>query len=159
MKTYSNILFQGKLGNCLKRDNGEHDSIRREVETVDDPFVVKLSLGIRYPLSRPFVVELNLCCLEWHDILCRGVEIAGGPFVVKLSLDLDIIHCEVEIQVLYVVGGHDSLRREVETVDDPFIVKFSFELDIFRREVEIYSRANCVVEFNILRREVEIDSD
>ncbi|KAE8663080.1 hypothetical protein F3Y22_tig00113123pilonHSYRG00255 [Hibiscus syriacus] len=189
MKTDLNILFQGKLGNCLKRDNGEHDSIRREVKTVDDPFVVKLSLGIGYPSSRPFavklsmcylesnilrceveigseigklfvdnqssiryevelvcpfVVELNLCCLEWHDILRRGVEITGGPFVVKLSLDLDILRCEVEIQVLYVAGRHDSLRCEVETVDDPFIVKFGFELDIFRREVEIYSRANCV---------------
>ncbi|KAE8657832.1 hypothetical protein F3Y22_tig00116980pilonHSYRG00038 [Hibiscus syriacus] len=189
MKTYSNILFQGKLGSCLKRDNGEHDSLRREVETVYDPFVVKLSLGIGYPSShsfamklslcclesnilryeveigseigklfvdnqsfircevelvRPFVVELNLCCLEWHDILRRGVEIADGLFVVKLSLDLDILRCEVEIQVLYVAGGHNSLRREVKTVDNPFIVKFDFELDIFRREVEIYPQANCV---------------
>ncbi|KAE8689265.1 hypothetical protein F3Y22_tig00110940pilonHSYRG00241 [Hibiscus syriacus] len=52
---------------------------------------------------RPFVVKLNLCCLEWHDILHRGVEIADGHFVVKLSLDLNILRREVEIQVWHLM--------------------------------------------------------
>ncbi|KAE8663647.1 putative cinnamyl alcohol dehydrogenase 9 [Hibiscus syriacus] len=141
-----------ELGNCLL--------------TTSRPFAVKLNLcclesnilrcevEIGFETGKPLrrevkpqngmissVVELK----SWmcgYDILRRGVEIVDGPFVVELSLDLNILHREVEIQLLYVAGGYDSLHREVKTVDDPFIVKFDFELDILRYEVEIYSRAN-----------------
>ncbi|KAE8688896.1 Detected protein of unknown function [Hibiscus syriacus] len=54
-------------------------------------------------------------------------------------------------------GGHDSLRREVETVDGPFVVKLSLELDIL--VVKFKSKYLCCFEANILRREVEIDSE
>ncbi|KAE8671974.1 hypothetical protein F3Y22_tig00111877pilonHSYRG00265 [Hibiscus syriacus] len=85
------------------------------ISTLEPPFRCLLTT------NRPFVVKLNLCCLECHDILLRGVEIADGPFVVKLSLDLNILRREVEIQVLYVAGGHNSLRREVGTVETPLL--------------------------------------
>ncbi|KAE8684411.1 Endoglucanase 9 [Hibiscus syriacus] len=139
VKLKSNRPFVVKLSLCCLESNILHYDLKLALK-LGNPFVVKLSLKWHDILHRGVeIVDV------WYDILRRGVKITDGPFVVKLSLDLNIIRREVEIQVLYVLGGHDSLCREVETVDDPFVVKFGFELDILRCEVEIYSRANYVV--------------
>ncbi|KAE8700775.1 hypothetical protein F3Y22_tig00110556pilonHSYRG00727 [Hibiscus syriacus] len=126
-------------------------------------FAVKMKLTLNeilLTISRPFVVKLNLCCLESnilrceHDILRRGVEIGSGigklfvdnqpslrfsrPFAVKLSLcclGSNILRCEVEI-------GPET-RKLLLTTSRPFVVKLNL----------------CCLEFNILRCEVEIGSE
>ncbi|KAE8682355.1 hypothetical protein F3Y22_tig00111253pilonHSYRG00039 [Hibiscus syriacus] len=110
-----------------------YDILHREVEIVDDSFVVKLNFEL--------------------DILRREVEIVDGSFVVKLSFELDILCLDFFIGCFVVKlkskgciasCGHDFLHREVEIVDGSFVVKFSFELDIIRREVEIQGLHYCL---------------
>ncbi|KAE8681473.1 hypothetical protein F3Y22_tig00111330pilonHSYRG01016 [Hibiscus syriacus] len=98
-------------------------SLRREVELVLP--------GVQYPSFGPFVVKLNLYCLESNILRCEveiGSEIGkcllttSGPFVVKLNLrclESNILRCEVEIdseiEKLF-IDNQRSLRREVELV-------------------------------------------
>ncbi|KAE8681227.1 hypothetical protein F3Y22_tig00111338pilonHSYRG00409 [Hibiscus syriacus] len=130
---------------------GGHGILRREVEIVDGPFVVKLSLELDI-LRREIEIQFKDEC---HDIFHREVEIVDDPFVGKLSLELDILHLEI--------------------VDGPFVVKLSLELDILHRKVEIQSndewhdilrrelksnlRMDVTGGHDILRREVEIVDD
>ncbi|KAE8690619.1 Ferredoxin-1 [Hibiscus syriacus] len=141
----------------------EHDIIRREVEIVDGPFFVKLSMEL--------------------DILRREVEIQSKvkpwswiSFVVKLKSNLKSI---LEMDVAYV---YDSLHREVETVSGSFVVKLSllklalklgspFVMklspewhDILHRRVEIMDVVEIQVSYVVgghdsLRREVETMDD
>ncbi|KAE8665030.1 hypothetical protein F3Y22_tig00112699pilonHSYRG00063 [Hibiscus syriacus] len=155
----------------------EHNILCREVEIVDGPFVIKLSLEL--------------------DVIRREVEIqfetASGPFVVKLSLDLNIIRREVEIQACVVLSPisfvvklklalklgnclltanrpfavklrlccleSNILRCELNLamkLGSPFVVKLSLKWnDILRRGVEIVD-VWLSLDLNILRREVEI---
>ncbi|KAE8702699.1 Sister chromatid cohesion 1 protein 4, putative isoform 2 [Hibiscus syriacus] len=125
-------------------------SLRREVE-------LALS-GVQYPSLGPFVVKLNLRCLESNILRCEveiGSEIgklffftSSGPFVVKLNLrclESNILRCEVEIgseiEKLF-VDNQQSLRREVELAFGPFVVKLNLrclESNVLRCEVEIGS--------------------
>ncbi|KAE8674936.1 hypothetical protein F3Y22_tig00111708pilonHSYRG00293 [Hibiscus syriacus] len=73
--------------------HGGHDSLRREVETVYGPFVVKLSLEL--DILRREVKSKYLCCFE-ANILHYEVEIdskTGKLFVDSQSP----LHCEVEL--------------------------------------------------------------
>ncbi|KAE8709631.1 Peroxin 14, putative isoform 1 [Hibiscus syriacus] len=135
-------------------------SLRREVE-------LALS-GVQYLSLGPFVVKLNLYCLESNILRCkveigseieklfvdnqrslhREVELAFGPFIMKLNLrclESNIIRCEVEIGSeigKLFINNQRSLRREVELAFGPFVVKLNLrclESNILRREVEISS--------------------
>ncbi|KAE8668248.1 hypothetical protein F3Y22_tig00112344pilonHSYRG00309 [Hibiscus syriacus] len=145
-------------------------------------FVVKLKLALEpgnclLTTSRPFVVKLNLCCLESNILRCEvelGSEIEKlvidnqrGPFVVKLNLrclESNILRCEVEIGseiVKLVIDNQQSLRREVELTFSPFVVKLNLrclESNILRCEVEIGSEIEKLFVDNqrSLRREVEL---
>ncbi|KAE8661592.1 hypothetical protein F3Y22_tig00113725pilonHSYRG01273 [Hibiscus syriacus] len=151
--------------------------------------VVKLKLALEpgnYLLttSRPFVVKLNLCCLESNILRCE-LKLAlklgncllttSDPFVVKLNLrclESNILRCEVEIgskiEKLF-VDNQWSLRREVELALSgvqypslvPFVVKLNLrclESNILRCEVEIGSEIGKLFIDNqrSLRREVEL---
>ncbi|KAE8712634.1 hypothetical protein F3Y22_tig00110239pilonHSYRG00176 [Hibiscus syriacus] len=88
-----------------------YDILRCEVEIVG---IGKWFLVAILDLDDLFVVRLSRSV--GHDILCREVEIVDGSFVMKLSFELDILRCEVEIQVLFhQIGSElDILRCEVE---------------------------------------------
>ncbi|KAE8732490.1 telomerase Cajal body protein 1-like [Hibiscus syriacus] len=209
------ISFDARLKSNLNMDDAcVHDSLRREIETAGGPFIVKLSLELDIlPNNRPFVVKLNMHCLESHILRCEveigseieklfvdnqrslrrevehalsGVQYPSlGPFVVKLNmrcLESNILRCEVEIGSeieKLVIDNQRSLRREVELAFGPFFVKLNLrclESNILRCEVEIGSeieklfidnqRGPFVVklnlrclESNILRCEVKIGSE
>ncbi|KAE8716372.1 Detected protein of confused Function [Hibiscus syriacus] len=153
------ISFVVKLKSNIKMDDAfVHDSLRREVETAGGPYVV----------NGPFVVKLNLRCLESNILCCeveigskieklfvdnqrslrREVELAFGPFVVKLNLrclESNILRCEVEIGSeigKLFVDNQRSLRREVELAFGPFVVKLNLrclESNILCCEVDIGS--------------------
>ncbi|KAE8695361.1 hypothetical protein F3Y22_tig00110718pilonHSYRG00086 [Hibiscus syriacus] len=152
------ISFVVKLKSNLEMNvSGGHDSLHREVETVDDPFIVKLSLELdilrrelKYNLkmnvaSSPisFTVKLKLALNKTEKPLCR-----------ELSLELNIIHREVEIQacivsspISFIVKLKLALNEigkplHLKIVDGPFIVKLSLDLNILRREVEIQA---CII--------------
>ncbi|KAE8717243.1 putative SAUR-like auxin-responsive protein family [Hibiscus syriacus] len=166
------------------------DILRREVETqvssiVQSPIssVVKLKLNLNEILltsSGPFVVKLNLRCLESNILRCEveiGSEIgkllltSSGPFVVKLNLhclESNIIRCEVEIG--------SAIGKLLLTSSGPFVVKLNLRClksNILRCEVEIGSEIEkllltssgpfvvklnlrCLECHDILRRGVEI---
>ncbi|KAE8704010.1 putative inorganic phosphate transporter 1-7-like [Hibiscus syriacus] len=131
-----------KLGNCLLTTSRpfvvklnlcclESNIIRCEVEIgseIEKLFVdnqrslrheVELALsGVQYPSIGPFVMKLNLRCLESNILRCEveiGSELltTNGPFVVKLSLDLNILRREVEIQISFVVKLKSTLEQIV----------------------------------------------
>ncbi|KAE8687313.1 PRA1 family protein E [Hibiscus syriacus] len=136
----------------------------------------------------PFVVKLNLRCLESNIPRCEveigseiekcllttsGPFVVNGPFVVKLNLrclESNILRCEVEIG--------SEIEKCLLTTSGPFVVKLNLrclESNILRCEVEIGSEIEkCLLttsgpfvvklnlrclESNILRCEVEIGSE
>ncbi|KAE8693432.1 hypothetical protein F3Y22_tig00110812pilonHSYRG00076 [Hibiscus syriacus] len=72
-----------------------YDSLRRGVEIVDGPFVVKLSLDLNI-LCREVEIQV-LYIAGGHDSLRREVENVDDPFVVKFDFESDILRREVEI--------------------------------------------------------------
>ncbi|KAE8719187.1 Smg-4/UPF3 family protein, putative isoform 1 [Hibiscus syriacus] len=141
--------------------------------TTSRPFVVN---------SGPFVVKLNLRCLESNILRCEieiGSEIgkllltSSGPFVVKLNLHCmksNILRCEVEIG--------SEIGKLLLTNNGPFVVKLNLRClksNILCCEVEIGSEIKKLLltssgpfvvklnlrclESNILRCEVEIGSE
>ncbi|KAE8667743.1 putative ribose-5-phosphate isomerase 2 [Hibiscus syriacus] len=166
------ISFAVKLKSNLKMDDAcVQDSLRREVEP-----------EIGYPSSGPFVVKLNLHCLESNILRCE-VEIgsaigkllltSSGPFVVKLNLhclESNILRCEVEIG--------SAIGKLLLTSSGPFVVKLNLRClksNILRCEVEIGSEIEKLLltssgpfvvklnlrclKSNILHCEVEIGSE
>ncbi|KAE8673801.1 Glutathione S-transferase TAU 8 [Hibiscus syriacus] len=166
-------------------------SLRREVELalsgVQYPlfpisFTVKLKLALKLgscllTTSDPFVVKLNLRCLESNILRCeveigseigklfvdnqrslrREVELVFSPFVVKLNLrclESNILRCEVEI-------GFEIEKLFVDNQRGPFVVKLNLRClksNILRCEVEIGSEIKKLFVDNqqSLRREVEL---
>ncbi|KAE8662435.1 hypothetical protein F3Y22_tig00113337pilonHSYRG00061 [Hibiscus syriacus] len=127
----------------------ELDIFRREVEIQVSCIVpipisstVKLKLALELgncllTTSRPFAVNLNLCCLESNILRCE-VEIGsetGKPLRREVEPQNGTISSVVELKSW--MCGYDILRRGVEIVDGPFVVKLSLDLNILRREVEI----------------------
>ncbi|KAE8658786.1 hypothetical protein F3Y22_tig00116970pilonHSYRG00312 [Hibiscus syriacus] len=131
--------------------------------------------------SGPFVVELNLRCLESNILHCEveiGSEIgkllltSSGPFVMKLNLrclESNILRCEVEIG--------SEIGKLLLTSSSPFVVKLNLRClksNILCCEVEIGSEIEKLLtssgpfvvklnlrclKSNILRCEVEIGSE
>ncbi|KAE8688881.1 Heat shock cognate 70 kDa protein [Hibiscus syriacus] len=114
---------------------GGYDSFRREVETVDGPFVVKLSLELDIlHRSCPFAVKLKLT-------LKSCLLTASRPFTVKLRLcclESNILRCEVEIDSEKLFVNRQSPLR----CSCPFAVKLSL----------------CCLESNILHVKLKFDS-
>ncbi|KAE8682881.1 Detected protein of unknown function [Hibiscus syriacus] len=125
---------------------------------------VELALsGVQYPsLPISFAVKLKLA-LKLRSYLLT----TSGPFVVKLNLrclESNIIRCEVEIGSeigKLFIDNQRSLRREVELAFGPFVVKLNLrclESNILRCEVEIGSEIGKLFIDNqrSLHREVEL---
>ncbi|KAE8676740.1 hypothetical protein F3Y22_tig00111582pilonHSYRG00907 [Hibiscus syriacus] len=106
----------------------ERNILRREVEIVEGPFFVKLSLDlISFVVKLKSNLKMNVT--GEHDSLRREVETVDGPFIVKLSLDLNILRREVEIQVCIVsspISFAVKLKLALNKTEKPF-----------RREVEL----------------------
>ncbi|KAE8692165.1 ABC transporter C family member 13 [Hibiscus syriacus] len=164
--------------------------LRREDETRTEDFDVVMlqmtpslswiSFVVKSKSNGPFVVKLNLRCLESNILRCE-VEIGSetgklllttsGPFFVKLNLrclESNIFHCEVEIG--------SEIGKLLLTTSGPFVVKLNLrclESNIPRCEIGseigklllttsgpfvVKLNLRCL-ETNILRCEVEIGSE
>ncbi|KAE8672619.1 hypothetical protein F3Y22_tig00111837pilonHSYRG00775 [Hibiscus syriacus] len=158
---YSTLLIpdakkEGRMEICRVR---ESVTVKEGLAPLNRPFVeIGSEIGkLLLTSSGPFVVKLNLHCLESNILVVKlklalrlGIEIgseiekllltSSGPFVVKLNLRC--LEC------------HDILRRGVEIADGPFVMKLSLDLNILRREVEIQV-LYVAGGHNFLRHEVE----
>ncbi|KAE8662876.1 Folate transporter 1 [Hibiscus syriacus] len=154
---------------------GGYDSLRREVEIVDGPFVVKLSLELDILRREVEIQSKDECCLclKLAPKLGNCLLTTSRPFVVKLNLcclKSNILRCEVEIG--------SEIMKLLLTTSGPFVVKLNLrclESNILRCEVEIGSEFGKLLlttsspfvvklnlrclESNILRCEVEIGSE